>query len=276
MSRNFPSEAIEWVNEAKWTMELVPLHDVDFDNEDSWAAHHQQDRVHHFAQQLESGESVKPAIMVRVPGKHRLRIVDGHHRTLAYRLLGKPVRAFVGAVPEGDDRWMETHSSQVHQGDDPANKGKKRKGVIAAGIALVAEDTGRLLMLQRAIEKNGKASGKWELPGGKLDPGETPLEAARREWQEEVGCEFPDAELTGAWTSPDGVYRGFTFSVSHEADVPIFDGRDEVENPDDPDGEKPEAVAWWDLDLLEDNPAVREELLENLGLMFNAMGRDSD
>ena len=272
MARNFPSEAIEWVNEAKWTMELVPLHDVDFDGEDSWAAHHQADKVHHFAQQLESGESVKPAIMVRVPGEHKLRIVDGHHRTLAYRLLGKPVRAFVGAVPDGDDRWMETHSSQIHQGSDPANKGKKLKGIVAAGVALVAEDTNRVLMLQRAIEKNGKASGKWELPGGKLDPGETPLEAAKREWEEEVGCAFPDSELAGAWTTPDGVYRGFVFTITREADVDIYGSRDEVENPDDPDGEKPEAVAWWDPNLLRDNPAVRRELIANLDLMLNAMG----
>jgi 8-oxo-dGTP pyrophosphatase MutT (NUDIX family) len=274
MLRNFPPEALEWVKEARWTMEIVPLHDVDFDSENSWAAHHQQDRVRHFARQIESGESVKPAIMVRVPGKHRLRIVDGHHRTLAYRLLGKPVRAFVGAVPEGEDRWMETHSYQVHQGSDPANKGKKSEGIVAAGVALVAEDTGRLLMLQRAIEKNGKASGKWELPGGKLDPGETPLEAAKREWQEEVGCAFPEsAELTGAWTTPDGIYRGFVFETERETDVPIFDGRDEVENPDDPDGEKPEAVAWWDLKLLRDNPAIRREMRDTLDLLFIAMGR---
>lgn len=276
MSRNFPDDAIEWVNDTRWTVEIVPLHDVDFDNEDSWAAHHEQDRVRHFADRIEHGDSVKPPIMVRVPGKHRLRIVDGHHRTLAYRLLGKPVPAFVGAVHEGDDRWMETHSSQIHQGDDPANKGKKPKGVVAAGVALVAEDTGRLLMLQRAIEKNSKASGKWELPGGKLDPGETPLEAAKREWQEEVGCAFPDAEMIGAWTSPDGVYRGFVFTVANESDVDIYDGRDEVDNPDDPDGEKPEAVAWWNPALLEDNPAIRKELLENLGLMFGAMGYQGD
>lgn len=275
MARNFPPKAIEWVKDAKWTMELVPLQDVDFNSENSWAAHHQEDRVRHFAEQLENGESVKPAVMVRVPGKRQLRIVDGHHRTLAYRLLGKPAHAFVGAVPEGDDRWEETHSSQFHQGSDPANKGKKPKGVVAAGIALVAADTGRLLMLQRAIEKNGKASGKWELPGGRLDEGETPLGAAKREWAEEVGCQFPDAELTGAWTTPDGVYRGFVFEVSREADVDIYGNRDEVENPDDPHGEKPEAVAWWDPGLLEDNPAVRNELLDHLDLMLSAIGYHS-
>lgn len=272
MLKNFPPEAIEWVNDAQWTMQIVPLHDVDFDSENSWAAHHQQDRVHEFADRIRNGERLKPPIMVNVPGKHRLRIVDGHHRTLAYRLLGKPVPAFVGAVPEGDDRWMETHSSQIHQGSDPANKGKKT--IVAAGVTLVAEDTNRVLMLQRAIEKNGKASGKWEFPGGRLDDGETPLAAARREWEEEVGCQFPEnAELTGAWTSTDGIYRGFIYSVPNESEVPIFDGRDEVENPDDPDGEKPEAVAWWDLKLLRNNPAIRKELQENLDLLFTAMGR---
>lgn len=270
MARNFPEEAIEWVNDARWTMELVPLSDVDFADEGSWAAHHQGDRVASFARQIDEGDSVKPAIMVRVDGEPDLRVVDGHHRALAYRSLNKPVPAFVGVIPDGDNRWMETHSSQLHQGTDPANKAKKR--VVAAGVAVIARDTGRLLMLQRAIEKNGKASGMWELPGGKLDAGETALDAAKREWQEEVGCTLPDGELSGAWTSPNGKYRGFVHEIDHESEVPIFSGRNEVANPDDPTGKKPEAVAWWNLSQLRDNPAVRPEVLSSLDLMLNAIG----
>src|SRR5690606_12606998 len=42
------------------------------------------------------------------------------------------------------------------------------------------------------------------LPGGKLEPGETPAEAAVREVREEIGVELAPADLTplGAWTAP--------------------------------------------------------------------------
>lgn len=38
-----------------------------------------------------------------------------------------------------------------------------------------------------AMKKRGFGAGKWNGPGGKADPGETPLQAAVRECQEEVG-----------------------------------------------------------------------------------------
>lgn len=52
--------------------------------------------------------------------------------------------------------------------------------VRAAGILLFARSTGRCLLLQRP-------DGRWEAPGGRLEPGETPLEAALEELQEETG-----------------------------------------------------------------------------------------
>lgn len=40
------------------------------------------------------------------------------------------------------------------------------------------------------------------LPGGKLEPGESPAEAARREVAEEVGLDVTDLELLGEFTAP--------------------------------------------------------------------------
>lgn len=40
----------------------------------------------------------------------------------------------------------------------------------AAGVALHAADTGRVLFLQRALIDGEPAGGLWELPGGTLDP----------------------------------------------------------------------------------------------------------
>lgn len=270
MSENFPDKAIAWVKDIQWTMEIVPLHDVDFDNEGSWAAHHQPERVQQFTDKLRSGKNLKPMILVRVPGKHRLRIVDGHHRALAYRQLGKPVHAFVGAVHEGDDRWINTHSAQVER----TNKADERQLPVAAGVSVVARDTGRVLMLQRSMEDEDPAAGTWEFPGGKLENGEMPVQGAVREWQEETGCLLPTGRVTGEWTSSDGVYHGFIYAIESEDQVDLSD-RDDVINPDDPDGDHFESLAWWDPAHLDGCPALRPELRRDLDTLLSLL-READ
>lgn len=54
---------------------------------------------------------------------------------------------------------------------------------VACGVLIDGE--GRLLIAQRPAGKI--AAGKWEFPGGKIEPGETALEALRRELHEELG-----------------------------------------------------------------------------------------
>lgn len=48
------------------------------------------------------------------------------------------------------------------------------------------EEGGALLVAQRPSGK--PLEGKWEFPGGKIDPGETPEDCLRREIEEELGC----------------------------------------------------------------------------------------
>jgi 8-oxo-dGTP diphosphatase len=52
------------------------------------------------------------------------------------------------------------------------------------GTSVYAERDGKILVLKRA---SGAAPGAWYTPGGVLDPGEVPLECARRELFEETG-----------------------------------------------------------------------------------------
>jgi len=53
-------------------------------------------------------------------------------------------------------------------------------------VAAVIEHEGRLLICQR---RRGDRFGlKWEFPGGKLRPGETPRAGLARELREELGC----------------------------------------------------------------------------------------
>ena len=61
----------------------------------------------------------------------------------------------------------------------PANKPRIH---VAAGLVLRAD--GALLLGQRPADKPWP--GWWELPGGKLEPGETALQALARELKEEI------------------------------------------------------------------------------------------
>lgn len=132
---------------------------------------------------------------------------------------------------------------------------------IAAGVAVLALDTGRVLMLQRALDDEDPASGTWEFPGGHIDPGETPHDAAMREFAEETGVQCPGIEALGPWTSPDGVYVLHCHAVTSEADVPLnVDHEDrQALNPDDPDGDCIEVYCWWAPEHAAENPALRDE-----------------
>src|SRR5688500_10644629 len=54
-------------------------------------------------------------------------------------------------------------------------------------LAAVVKRAGRLLLARRPPGK--RHAGLWEFPEGKFLPGETPLDAARRELAEELGVE---------------------------------------------------------------------------------------
>ncbi len=53
--------------------------------------------------------------------------------------------------------------------------------------AAVIERNGKILIARR--RRGDSLAGKWEFPGGKLEPGETPEECLKRELKEELGIE---------------------------------------------------------------------------------------
>jgi 8-oxo-dGTP pyrophosphatase MutT (NUDIX family) len=150
---------------------------------------------------------------------------------------------------------------------------RKAEGEISvAGLAVRAADTGRVLMLQRGLDPEDPASGKWEFPGGHLEEGEDPLTGAVREWCEETGCLPPvDGSIVSQWTSANFIYQGIVLEIACEADVAINPTTPFVMNPDDPDGDLIETAAWWDPADLSDNPAVRQELADDLVMVLHAL-----
>lgn len=145
--------------------------------------------------------------------------------------------------------------------------------LVAAGLCMRAADTGRVLMLQRGWDPTGAdpAAGMWEFPGGCVEDSETPLSAAWREWQEETGCLIPaDTTVGDTWASSNGIYRGYIASIATEASL-LIGTRGQVVNPDDPDGDIVEAIAWWDPQLLPGNPAIRAELSTDLGTVLEVL-----
>ena len=81
--------------------------------------------------------------------------------------------------------------------------------------------------------------GCWALPGGFVSPGETALEASRRELLEETGVEGLALEPVGLYSTPGRDPRGWTISQAHIA----VDSHGVTAHA----GDDAAAAAWFDV-----------------------------
>lgn len=123
LSEDYPPEALEWIHKAQWSGPVqVPLSRIDYSNSIAWQAAEEPDKVATFERKIRGGW-MKPVILVQTPHKKKLIVIDGHHRSMAYRGLNRPVMAWVGKVNADKGPWDEMHASQFHGhgNDDTAN-----------------------------------------------------------------------------------------------------------------------------------------------------------
>jgi 8-oxo-dGTP diphosphatase len=83
----------------------------------------------------------------------------------------------------------------------------------------------------------GPHAGLWEFPGGKVEAGESDVQAIQRELQEELGCEIEVLNPLG--TEEDSRILLVAMAVRFFAPPQCLDA---------------EAIAWWDLSALHDLP----------------------
>lgn len=95
---------------------------------------------------------------------------------------------------------------------------------------LFVRSRGRVLLIRK---KRGLGAGKINAPGGRVDPGETPLQCARRELEEEV-CIRAGATL---WS---GEHR-FQFRDGYSLHVDVFQSSSFTGTPQETD----EAIPIW-------------------------------
>ena len=67
----------------------------------------------------------------------------------------------------------------------------------AVALACVEADEGPALLLTRRAARMRAHAGQWALPGGRLDAGETAVDAALRELAEELGLHASPADVLG-------------------------------------------------------------------------------
>ncbi len=125
---------------------------------------------------------------------------------------------------------------------------------IAVAVAVIKNREGEILIAKRAA--NAHQGGLWEFPGGKLEPGETPLAALQREIHEEVGLHIEQARplITLPYHYPD---KSVCLHVFY-ADV--FQGT--------PAGKEGQTIAWARPNALQqlDFPAANQAIITALQL----------
>ncbi len=95
-----------------------------------------------------------------------------------------------------DDRLRGGIGERLARFERAAHGGDGLKHAAVAITLVPHEEEAAFLLTRRAPRMNAHA-GQWALPGGRIDRGETPVEAALRELSEEVALDLPPSQVLG-------------------------------------------------------------------------------
>jgi len=91
----------------------------------------------------------------------------------------------------------------------PDRSGGKPAPTVCAG-AVIRDSEGRLLLVRRG---RPPSAGLWSVPGGRVEAGETPAQAAVREVREETGLDVEVGELLATVEIGDYLVHDFAADV---------------------------------------------------------------
>jgi 8-oxo-dGTP pyrophosphatase MutT (NUDIX family) len=95
-----------------------------------------------------------------------------------------------------DDALRTRISGNLAAHERRAVDDSERKHAAVAVVVVDADDAAGFVICRRAARMN-RHSFQWALPGGRLDAGETAVDAARRELHEELGVDLPPDSVLG-------------------------------------------------------------------------------
>ncbi len=122
----------------------------------------------------------------------------------------------------------------IHAADAPA-----ATAVVPSVFVAVRDEQARLLLVRR------RDSGAWELPGGRVDVGESAVETAVRETLEECGLQVRITGLVGLFTDPAHVVESAAGDEIRQQFVVCFHARLLWGRPR-PDLSETVEAAWFD------------------------------
>lgn len=139
--------------------------------------------------------------------------------------------------------------SRIDHYDDP--NAPPANSLVPAASAVVADDQGRLLLARR------RDNTLWTIPGGAMEPGETIVDTAVREVEEETGVRVEVTGLVGIYSSPGHVVEYSDGEVRQQFSV-CFSAKPIDGVPQSTD-ETSEAryVEPKELDTLDIHPSIR-------------------
>jgi mutator protein MutT len=129
--------------------------------------------------------------------------------------------------------------------------------LLPAAFAAIRNAAGQVLLVRRIDD------GNWELPGGRIEVGETARQAVIREVAEEAGLTIELSTLSGVYSDPSHVLVDPDGSIHQQLALCFHAVPAEPGEPPRPDGIETDAVRWCDAAdaaALTMHPAMRLRL----------------